>query len=544
MNKKKKIFICSVIAGCFLLLLSCARLREPELEVKKKEYLYDLVIKNGYLIDGTGNPWFRADVGIRGKKIAKIGYIEKEKARQVIDARSLFVVPGFIDIHTHCERGLLVRPGVENYIYQGVTTVIGGNCGDHPFPLKEYFQKLTEQECSVNFGCLIGHNTVRRKVMGLRMSKPTRDEMERMKSLIDMEMSAGALGLSTGLAYMPGVYSKTEELVELASVVAKYGGVYASHIRDQGRHTTEAIEEAIKIGEKNGIPVQISHIKLADDAVWGEIERIAAPVLRARKRGVEITLDQYPYTATSSGFSSSFPSWSLEGGGREFVKRLRNPGNYSKIKREIIKKRLTSTKNINKLKTIYIARYQKNHKYEGKNLEEILKMQGRAPTIENAADLIIEIEKKGGAQGIFFQMNEGDVKTLMRLPYNMIASDGGVQFYGSGVPHPRNYGTFPRVIGRYVRQKRILQLEDAIRKMTSLPAQTLRLKDRGMIREGMYADINIFDYDKILDKATYKNPHQYPEGIIYVIVNGEIIIERGRYNGQLPGMIIYGPGKK
>jgi len=539
---KRGVIYFSLIIILFFFITNCAPLKKPEVVIKAKKY--DLVIKNGRIIDGTGNPWFKADIGIKGKRIVKIGRISEKEALRVINAEGLYVTPGFIDIHTHCDRKISEHPEVKNYIYQGVTTVIGGNCGGHPFPLKEVFEKLEKKGIALNFGCLIGHNTIRRKVMGLKMKQPTREEMEEMKRLMDMEMRAGALGFSTGLAYMPGVYSKTDELVELASVVAKYGGIYASHIRNQGRKIKEAIEEAIEVGEKNGIPVQISHIKLANDAVWGELWRITKPVLEARKRGVEVTLDQYPYTATSSGFSSSFPSWCLEGGHEEFLKRLEDPENYKKIKQAIIERRLTSTKGINKLKTIYIARCKSNPEFEGKNLEEILLMLGKEPTVENGADLIIEIQKRGGAQGVFFQMDEKDVEALMKLPFNMIASDGAVQEFGVGVPHPRNYGTFPRVLGRYVREKKIISLREAIRKMTSLPAQTLRIRDRGLIREGMYADITIFDFKKIIDKATFKKPHQYPEGIIYVIVNGQPIIEKGKYNGKLPGMIIYGPGKR
>jgi|Deesub1362B_J571_1020462.scaffolds.fasta_scaffold00641_12 N-acyl-D-amino-acid deacylase len=540
---KKRAYIYSFLTIILLFLITnCAPLRKPEIVIKEKKY--DLIIKNGKVVDGTGNPWFRADIGIKGKRIIKVGRISEKEALHIINAQDLYVTPGFIDIHTHCDRGLLKHPEAKNYIYQGVTTVIGGNCGGHPFPLKEFFEKLETKRCAVNFGCLIGHNTIRRQVMGLKMKQPTKEEMEEMKRLIDMEMKAGALGFSTGLAYMPGVYSKTEELIELVSVIAQYGGVYASHIRNQGKEIKKAVEEAIKIGEKNEIPVQISHIKLANDAVWGELWRITRPILKARKRGMEVTIDQYPYTATSSGFSSSFPSWCLEGGHEEFLQRLNDPKNYEKIKQGIIEKRLTSTKNINKLKTIYIARCKSNTEYEGKNLEEILIMQGKKPTVENGAELIIEIQKKGGAQGVFFQMDEKDVEQLMKLPFNMIASDGGIQELGVGVPHPRNYGTFPRVLKRYVREKGVISLEEAIRKMTSLPAQTLRIKNRGLIREGMYADITIFNFDKITDKATFKKPHQYPKGIMYVIVNGEPVIEKGKYNGKLPGMIIYGPGKK
>jgi len=283
---------------------------------------------------------------------------------------------------------------------------------------------------------------------------------------------------------------------------------------------------------------------LAHDAAWGQLERITKPVEEARSRGVEVTIDQYPYTATSSGFTSSLPSWAFEGGKEKFLERLKNKEAYEKIKSFVIERRLTSTKGINKLETIYIARFEKFPEYEGKNLQEILLSQGKEPTIDNAADYIIEIEKNGGAQGVFFQMDEKDVEDLMRLSYNMHASDGAVQIMGRGVPHPRNYGTFPRVIGHYVREKGVITLEEAIRKMTSLPAQTLRLKGRGLIKEGMYADLTIFDPLTFQDQATFSNPHQYSKGLMYVLVNGELVVEKGKHTGTLSGKILYGYGKK
>jgi len=508
------------------------------------EKSYDLVIKDGLILDGTGNPWFKDDVGIKGKRIITIGSIDKSRAKKVINAEGLIVSPGFIDVHTHCDRGIRRIPTVDNYVLQGVTTVIGGNCGGHPFPLSELFQDIEKNGISLNFGCLIGHNTIRQEVMEYKAGSPTQEEMDQMKALVDQEMRAGAMGFSTGLSYLPGIYSETEEIIELVSAVAPYGGVYASHIRDQGLQITEAIQEAIDIGEKNGLPVQISHVKLAHDAVWNEISRITDPVEKARSRGVEVTLDQYPYTATSSGFTSSFPSWAFEGGREKFEERLADRENYEKIKAFVTERRLTSTKGINKLETIYISSCQAFPEYVGKNLQEILVSVGKEPNVDDAADLIIDIEKNGGASGVFFQMDEQDVEALMRLPYNMHASDGSVQELGRGVPHPRNYGTFPRVIARYVRERGILTLEEAVRKMTSLPAQTFRLKNRGMIKEGMFADIIIFDRETFVDKATYSEPHQYGHGFAYVVVNGEITAEDGQHTGKLSGMILYGPGKK
>ncbi|MFQ6108080.1 MAG: amidohydrolase family protein [Candidatus Aminicenantales bacterium] len=530
---QRKFFLVPSLLTVFLL-IGCPPSKKP----------YDLLVKGGFVVDGSGNPWFKADIGIKGRKIVKVGSIDSDRAKRLIDAKGLTVAPGFIDVHTHCDRQIGEIPTVDNYVLQGVTSVIGGNCGGHPFPLSELFRRLEREGISPNFGCLIGHNTIRREVMGYKMDAPTREEMEKMKRLVTQEMKAGALGFSTGLSYLPGIYSRTEEIVELASAVAPYGGVYASHIRDQGLHITEAIQEAIEIGEKNRIPVQVSHIKLAHDAVWGEIERITAPIEEARLRGVEVTIDQYPYTATSSGFTSSFPSWAFEGGREKFLERLKDEEVYRKIRSFVIERRLTSTKGIDRLETIYIARCREFPEYEGRNLKQIILSQGKEPTVDNGADLIIAIEKNGGASGVFFQMDEHDVEALMRLPYTMHASDGAVQEMDKGVPHPRSYGTFPRVIARYVREKGILSLEEAVRKMTSLPAQTFRLKGRGMIREGMFADITIFDKQRFEDRATYSHPHQYSQGLVCVIINGEVVVEKGKHTGKRPGMILYGPGKE
>lgn len=517
----------------FILLVNCPTAPRP----------YDIVIKNGFIIDGAGNPWFKADIAVRGDRIAAIGQVDTSRASRLIDAEGLHVTPGFIDVHTHCDRGTVERPTVDNYVMQGVTTVIGGNCGDHPYPLEDLFQKIEAEGLSVNFGCLVGHNTIRSEVMGYRMEAPSPAEMTEMKRLIDQEMRAGGLGFSTGLSYLPGIYSNTEELVSLASAVAPYSGIYTTHLRDQGLRISEAISEAITVGEKNGIPVQVSHIKLAQDDVWGELERITRPVEEARERGVEVWLDQYPYTATSSGFTSSLPSWAFEGGREKFLERLEDREAYQKIKSYVIKRRLSSSKDIDKLETIFISSCRQNPEYQGKNLREILLSQGKEPSTSNGADLIIDIERQGGASGVFFQMDEKDVEDLMKLSYNMFASDGGIQEPDRGVPHPRNYGTFPRVISHYVREKGVLHLEEAIRKMTSLPAQVFRLKNRGLLREGMCADITIFDCRRFQDKATYSQPHQYSQGLVWVLVNGEVVVENNAHKGRRSGQVLYGFGK-
>ena len=535
-SSKTYILIC---LSLIILLLNCGR---QYIAFYKKPY--DIAVLNGTIVAGDGNPWYKADIGIKNERIVYIGKLMPADAKQVIDAAGLYVTPGFIDIHTHADRGIARIPTADNYLLQGVTTVVGGNCGGHPYPLEELFKTLEKQGMAINFCSLIGHNTIRRRAMGLKMADPTPAEMEEMKKLIEQEMLAGGIGFSTGLAYMPGVYSKTDEITELVSVVGRYGGFYASHIRDQGTKIVEAIEEAIEIGEKNGLPIEISHIKLCIEENWGRPEMISGPVENARARGTEVTTDQYPYIAASTGFSSSFPAWSLEGGENELVKRLENPEMYKKIKQYLIQGRLTSIKGIDKLKTIYIGNYGQNAKYEGKNLYEILEMQGKEPNKENGAELIIEIQMSGGASCVFFLMTEDDIGDVLNFNFNMIGSDGGIIRYGDGVPHCRSYGTFPRVIHKYVNEDKVLSLVDAVRKMTSLPAQTIRLTERGMIKKNLYADLVIFNLDEIKDTATFKQPHRYPDGIKYVIVNGAVAAKDGKPTGTLPGKVLYGPGKK
>jgi len=527
MFKKYYIFLLMIF-----LLLSCGL--QPQ---------YDLCIINGKIVAGDGNPWYTADIGIKNEKIVYIGDINKTHARKVIDAADLYVCPGFIDIHNHSDRTIAKIPTADNYLLQGVTTVLGGNCGGYQFPVSEQFRKLKKSGIAINFCTLIGHNTIREKVMGLKMSAPGKEEIEKMKQLVDQEMKSGAIGLSTGLAYMPGRYAETDELIELAGVIGKYGGMYASHIRNQGKNITESIEEAIEIGERNNIRVEISHIKLCIEPNWDKPEVITSPVEKARERGVEVFTDQYPYNATSSGFSSSFPAWSLEGGNDQLKKRLKDKQSYKKIKQYIIEKRLTSQKGIDKLATIYIGNYEEQSDWEGKNLREILISQNKKPTISNGADLIIDIQKNGGASCVFFQMQEKDTENLLNLDFNMVASDGAVTEYGKGIPHCRNYGSFPRIIRKYVQERKIFDLPEAVRKMTSLPAQVIRLNKRGLIKEEMYADLIVFDLENINDTATYSNPHNYPEGINYVIVNGVVAAENGVPTGLFPGKVLYGPGK-
>ncbi|UCH11696.1 MAG: D-aminoacylase [Fidelibacterota bacterium] len=479
-------------------------------------------------------------MAIKSDKIVKIGKLESERSRKIIDANGLYVVPGFIDVHTHVDRMIDTQPVVMNYLLQGVTTVVGGNCGGSQHPLGELFNKLEGEGTGINFASLIGHNTVRRQVMGSDDRAPSAEELSQMQELVKQDVLAGGIGFSTGLAYVPGRYSTTEEIIELVKMIQPFDGVYATHMRNQGEHIQEAIEESIRIGREAGVRVQIAHIKLATEDVWGEYGLITGPIDEAHDEGMEVYLDQYPYTATSSGFTSSFPGWAVAGGHDAFVERLADPEKYQAIKAALIEKRLTSERGIDKLQAIYVAKDTAHAEYEGKNLAEILDLLGREKTISNGADLIIEMQKKSQPRGIFFQMDEKDVETIMQEPYNMIGSDGKIEIPGVEVPHPRAYGTFPRVLGRYARDLGTLSLPDAIRKMTSLPAQAMRFNERGVLKTGKSADIVIFNFTEIQDMATFEKPHQYAKGIHWVIVNGQVAAEKGEWTGVLPGKVLHG----
>jgi N-acyl-D-amino-acid deacylase len=531
------------------------------------EKLFDILVKNGFIVDGSGNPWFRADVAIEDGKINKIGRISTSKADEVIDAGGLMVSPGFIDMHSHSDFFLLVNPRSESKIRQGVTTEVIGNCGFSMAPIyrksvdfvkkelgvlaneitwdwstfEEYRAKLLKQGISVNVAPLIGHGILRGNVMGYENREPTKDELDEMEALLAESMGAGAFGMSTGLIYTPGSYAKTEELIELTKVVSKYGGMYASHIRNESDRLLEAVKEAISIGEATGVPVEISHMKSAGRNNWGRIKEALNIAEAARDRGVEVTCDFYPYTAGSTGLDACLPPWAHEGGREEMFKRLQDEVTRKKIKDDI-EKGVEGWENLIKnagWDNVVIAYCEKNKQYEGLSISEIAKKQ-EADLFDAAFNLLLEEE--GVVDIVLHEMWDEDMKAVMKHPLSMVGTDGaGYSPYGPlarGKPHPRNYGTFPRILGRYVREEKILMLQDAIRKMTSLPAEKLELFDRGLIREGFWADIVIFNPLKVTDKATFTNPHQYPEGIEYVIVNGQKVIDKKEHTGKLPGKVL------
>jgi len=498
---------------------------------------YDILIQNGSIVDGTGKPAYAADVAIVGDEIVKIGDLETSDASRLIDASGMVVSPGFIDLHNHADRNIMDNPGMENYLYQGVTTILAGNCGSSPVHLDTYFQSINETGIALNLGLLIGHNSVRAEVMGNGNRVPTEQEQSQMATLVKAAMDSGAFGMSTGLIYLPGTYSETDEVVSLARVVARENGIYASHIRNEFELIIEAIEEAINIGRQADIPVHISHYKVADNTMWGDSIITLGLVEAARAEGLDVSVDQYPYTAGSTGLANVFPTWARAGTREDFQARLDDPETRARIKADTIRK-LNGARAAGDLSRITIASFSNHPEYSGKTLAEVTRMNGREPTIENGAEVAMEILYDGEGSAIYFMMVEEDVQRIMLAPFTSIASDGSAVPYGENIPHLRNYGTFPRVLGKYVREDGILTLEQAIHKMTAQPANRIKLTNRGVLEEGMVADINIFDPDTVKDNDDWAQPHQYATGFSYVIVGGTPVIDNGTRTNTFPGRVL------
>jgi N-acyl-D-amino-acid deacylase len=502
---------------------------------------YDLAIINGRIVDGTGNPWFNGSVAIKGDRIVAVGAVDPQKAARVIDARGMIVAPGFIDVHTHVEGSLADNPNAENFTYMGVTSIVTGNCGGSSLQVGEFLSKLEAAGVSVNVATLVGHGSVRRDAMQEADRAATPEELTRMRDTVARAMREGAVGMSTGLIYVPGTYAKTDEIVELAKVVASYGGVYATHMRDEGNNVTDSIKEAITIGEQAGLPVDISHFKVSSKKRWGASRTTCQMVADARLRGQQVTVDQYVYTASSTSLNTLLPSWALEGGREKAKERLENPDTRAKIKRAMIDSiRKSGFKDFS---YAVVSSYRADPAYEGKSITEITKLARGRGGAEEEAEQIIAMYLQGSAGMVYHKMAEPDIERIIAQPYTMIASDSGVQRMGNGKPHPRGYGNNARVLATYVRDKKLLSIEDAIRKMTSLPAATFKLWDRGLIRPGMAADLVIFDEKRVADRATFDDPHQYAEGFDYVLVNGRPVIDGGRHTKSTPGRALYGPGK-
>ncbi len=502
---------------------------------------FDIVILNGKIIDGTGNSWYYGDVGIRNGKIVAIGKLSNAETKHVILADGLIVSPGFVDVHTHIEGGESTTPTADNFIFDGVTSVVTGNCGGSNLDMAAYFHRLDSAKISINVASLIGHNTVRRAVMGDLQRDPKPDEQIKMEALVEKAMKEGAVGMSTGLIYVPGTYSKTPEVVGLAKASSKYNGVYASHIRDEGDHVTEAVNEAISIGREAKMPVEISHFKVTYKPNWGKSTETIELVEKARQEGIDVTVDQYPYIASSTTLDTTVPTW-VFGGGRDSLKlRINEPVMRAKIKKEMVEG--LKKKQLKNYSYAVVSRYPPDTTWNGKNISEINKLKGRkAKPMEEAETILEMVNAINRTQMVFFSMDEKDLVRILQYPFNMVASDAGIAKFGSGMPHPRAYGTNARVLGRYVHELKVLRLEEAVRRMTSLPAQKFNLRDRGLIREGMAADILVFDEKTVGDAATFTNPHTYSKGFKYVIVNGKVTIDNGKHTGVRSGSVLKGPG--
>lgn len=497
---------------------------------------YDILIRNARIIDGTGNPWFRADIGIRDGRIAAIGNLAGAAGYREIDARQRVVAPGFIDVHTHIEGGIEKVPRGDNYILDGVTTVVTGNCGGSMLKVADWFSQLEKGGIGLNVATLIGHNTVRREIMGTANRHATTDEIRRMQGLVEQAMKEGAVGFSTGLIYIPGTYSNTEEVVSLAKAASKYGGTYASHMRDEGAKVLDAITEAVTVGREAGMPVQLSHFKVDNKKLWGSSTKSIELVEKFRREGVDVVVDQYPYDWSSTNLGITLPSWALADGQAKVRERLHDAATRKKIIAEMVKMRRDL--GWEDYKGAAVAYYGPDHSLDGKNISEINAMKGRPATLESEAETILEMIEKGGAQMVYNSMGNEDVERILRYPNTAIASDGGVRVFGEGVPHPRAYGTNARVLAEYVRNRRVITLEDAIRRMTSLPARTFGFRDRGQLREGFAADLVIFDPAKVQDMATFPKPHQYTEGFDFVIVNGKVAVQDSKPLDVLAGKIL------
>lgn len=493
----------------------------------------DLLIKNGKIIDGTGNNWYYGNIAVKDGKILKIGRDVNPPAKKIIDAKGLIVAPGFIDVHTHLEGDEIKEPNATNFILDGVTTCISGNCGSSNVDIGKYLRWVDSLKLSINVATLVGHNDIRKAVMGRANRDASAAELQQMETLVDKAMKDGAVGLSTGLIYIPGTYTKTPEIVALAKVAAKYDGVYATHMRDEGDSVTYAIEEALTIGREANIPVEISHFKLSGQHNWGRSKETVALIKKAREEGLEVTIDQYPYTASSTSISTLLPDEVLADGQDSIKARLQRPEIRKQVTTHILA-RLKKRK-LKHLSYAVVAFYGPDTTYNGKSIEQINLLKGKKHKAKLEAETVMDIMMNGGASAVFHGMGEEDVKRIMQYPFNMFASDATIRVLNAGMPHPRGYGTNARVLAKYVREEKVISLEEAIRRMTSLPAQKFQLKDRGLLKEGMAADIIIFDEKEVRDVSTFEKPHAYSAGFHFVIVNGVLTVENEKHLGIRAG---------
>lgn len=501
---------------------------------------YDILITGAKVVNGSGSPWFYGDVAIRGDTIAAVGLIPQADATVRIDGKGMVVAPGFIDIHSHGRRGINAVPTAENYLREGVTTFLEGQDGSSAVPLGPFLDSLRKTPISVNFATCVGQGSIRSKVIGLANRTATPEEIAQMKVLTEQAMRDGAFCLSTGLFYVPGNFTPTEEVIELAKVVGRMGGFHISHMRDEAAHVLDSVKETIRIGEEGGLPTQITHHKIIGQPNWGQSVETLKLVEAARARGVDVTMDQYPYTASSTGISALLPQWALEGGQRATAERLAAPDERARIKTEVVQ-RLRFDRGAGDARNVAIVTCGFDRSLAGKNLAEITQARGQAATLDNAAETAMDLVSKGGCSAVYHAISEDDVVRIMRSPFAMIGSDGEIPVFGQQSPHPRSYGTFARVLGVYVREQHVISLEEAVWKMSGFPAQRMKVWDRGLLLPGMKADVIVFDPATVGDRATYDKPHQYSVGVNEAIVNGKLVLHEGKVTAERPGKVLLGP---
>jgi N-acyl-D-amino-acid deacylase len=499
---------------------------------------YDLLLQNGRIVDGSGNPWYRADVAIRGDMIVRIAPSIDAPAALVIDVGGQVIAPGFIDIHSHGDRGIFEVPTADNFVRQGVTSMIGSPDGDSPLPLAPFLEALEALPKSVNVGMFVGQGAVRAAVIGEsdRPAKP--DELEDMRARVAQAMRDGAFGLSTGLFYVPGSFTPTDEVVELARVAAVAGGMHISHMRDEAAGVLASVRETIEIGERGGLPTQVTHHKIVGRPNWGRSAASLELIDEARARDVDVTVDVYPYTASSTRISAAlFPAWSREGGTEALLARLEDTAIRARVKSEVARI-IRDERGGGDPANVVIARCEWDESLAGLTLAEVAALRDLGESLEDGAEAAIWLVQKGDCQGNFHAMSEDDLQRILQHPASMVGSDGGVVVFGRGHPHPRSYGTFARVLSLYVRERNLLTLEDAVRRMTGFPAQRLGVVDRGLLRPGLKADVVVFDPARVRDAATYAQPHQYAEGFSLVVVNGEVVFDGEQMTEARPGRVL------
>lgn len=500
---------------------------------------FDVIIEGATIVDGSGAEAYTGDIGLSGDRIVAIGDLNEASALERVQATGLVAAPGFIDIHSHATSSsvegsaIVLRPDAENYVRQGVTTVLGGQDGSSMDNVGDFLAHIDANPSTINVGVFYGHGSLRARVIGEDDVRATQESLGEMVRRVEQAMLDGAFGLSSGLEYTPGAFANVDEVAALAGPVAEHGGMYISHIRDEGGRLLESVDEVLEVGRRSGARVQITHHKVIGKGRWGMAAESLDLIDQARANGVDASSDQYPYTASSTGLTILFPTWSKDGGFEALQARLADPAQRARIRQDVIQ-HITIERGADP-STIVAARCGFDASFNGKSLADILTDRGLPVSVPGAADVAMELVGAGSCSGVFHSMSPDDVRTIMQHAWTSISSDGGIPAMGEGVPHPRNYGAFARVLGRYVRQDSVLTIEDAIHKMSGLPASRLNMSDRGLLKEGFVADVALFDPDTIVDTAEFGNPHHFAEGVSHVWVSGVAVLSDGEMTGQQAG---------